>query len=273
VEEVGKVPPDDFLFQGLEMEGSSGALLAESGTIGGLEAVGGELIAEPMKAFGLQIETKELDGVGVGQVECGIVVEAGKPGRPILPLEGGEKGIEIGDGDIGMVFDGLPEMFGGIVSGAVKRNAFGDRVPVGKDSRGNGRRGAPTVDCVFPLLLHGDERVGVSGWGVFFDLREGLTEFVFGVSEERFKGPLVGHGDHAALDATTKEFAGELLALGVVEGGVAGPAASLRVDVSEELREGFKFDESVKSEGDRVTVLGDDRGWRNENLKGDGLGR
>ena len=39
--------------------------------------------------------------------------------------------------------------------------------------------------------------------------------------DERFERTLVGHGNDAALDAAAKQFAGQLLPLGVVEGGVA----------------------------------------------------
>ena len=60
-------------------------------------------------------------------------------------------------------------------------------------------------------------------------------EFVLGMCDERFERTLVGHGNDATLDAVAKQFAGQLLPLGVVEGGVAWPAMGLRVDVGKQF--------------------------------------
>jgi hypothetical protein len=65
-------------------------------------------------------------------------------------------------------------------------------------------------------LLDGDEGVDVSDRGGFGDLCESVAEFVFGVCNERFEGTVVDHGDDATLDATAKEFTGELLPPGLV---------------------------------------------------------
>jgi hypothetical protein len=46
----------------------------------------------------------------------------------------------------------------------------------------------------------------------------------------------------------------------------------LRVDIREQFGERSEFDESVKGEGDGMTVLGDDGGGRDESLQGDRLG-
>jgi len=227
VEDVGEVSPDDFFFEGGEAEGRGGALLRGTSVLGGLKIVPGELVAKPAKAVALEVEAQKLDGVRVREVEAGISVETVEPEPPILMLEGGEERVEVGDGSVAVILDGLPKVLGGVVGGAVERNAFGDRVPVGEDTCSNRGSGAPAIDGVFPFLLDGDEGVGVSGRSGFGDLGEGAAEFVFGVREERFEWTLVGHGDDATLDATAKKFTGELLPLGVVEGGVARPAMGL----------------------------------------------
>src|ERR1700722_3754072 len=85
--------------------------------------------------------------------------------------------------------------------------------------------------------------------------------------DQRFEGPYVSHGNDAALDATAKELAGELLALSFVEGRIPRPAMSLRVDVGEQFRESAKFDKSVESEGDGPAVLSNHRGWGDQSLK------
>jgi len=237
VENVGEISPDDFFFEGGEAEGRGVALLRGTSVLGGLKIARGELVAKPAKAVGLKVEVQELDSVGVREVEAGIGVETGEPGRPTLMLERGEEHVEVGDGYVGVIFDGLPEVLGGVVGGTVERNAFGHRVPIGEDTCGNGGSGAPAIDGVFPFLLDGDEGVRVSDRSGFGDLGECAAEFVFGVREECFEGTLVGHGDDTTLDATAKEFTGELLPLGVVEGGVARPAMNLRVNVGEQFRE------------------------------------
>jgi len=234
-----------------------------------LKIARGELVAKPAKAVGLKVEVQELDSVGVREVEAGIGVETGEPGRPTLMLERGEEHVEVGDGYVGVIFDGLPEVLGGVVGGTVERNAFGHRVPIGEDTCGNGGSGAPAIDGVFPFLLDGDEGVGVSDRSGFGDLGECAPEFAFGVREECFEGTLVGHGDDATLDATAKEFTGELLPLGVVEGRVARPATGLRVDVGKQVGERSEFDESVEGEFYGSAVLGDNRGWGDESLNGD----
>ena len=273
VEDVGEVSPDDLFFEGGEAEGRGGALLRGTSALGGLKIVRGKLVSKPAKAVALEVEAQELDGVGVREVEAGIGVETGEPGRPTLMLEGGEEHVEVGDGGVARIFDGLPKVLGGVVGGTVERDAFGDRIPIGEDTCRNGGSGAPAIDGVFPFLLDGDEGVGVSAGSGFGDLGECAAEFVFGVREECFEGTLIGHGDDAALDATAKEFPGELLPLGLVEGRVARPAMDLRVDVEKKCGERSEFDESVEGEVDGVAILGDDGGWGNESLKGDLLGR
>src|SRR5262249_44356238 len=162
-----------------------------------------------------------LDGVSVREIEDRIGVEPGKPGGPTLMLERGEERVEVVDGGVAVILDGLPKVLGGVVCGAIERDAFSDRVPIGEDTCGNGGSGAPAVNGVFPFLLDGDEGVGVSDGSGFGNLGECAAQFSFGVRQECFEGTLVGHGDDATLDATAKEFTGELLALEVVEGGVA----------------------------------------------------
>ena len=271
MEDVGEVSPDNFFFEGGEAERRAGALLRGASVVVRLKVMSGELIAEPAQAVGFEIEAQEFDGVGVRKVEIGIGVEAGDPGGPVLMFEVGEQRVEIGDGDVGMILDGLPEMLGGIVSSAVKRDAFGDRIPVGKDACGNGRSSAPAVDGVFPFLLDCDEGFGVSGGSGFGDLPEGAAEFVFSVCVKGFERTLVVHGNDAAFDAAVQNFAGELLALCVVEGWVARPAVGLGVDVREELGERLEFYECVQGEGDGMAVFCYDGGRRDEGLKGDGL--
>jgi len=184
-------------------------------------------------------------------------------------LEGGEERVEISDGSFGMIFDRLPKVLGGIVNSAVERDAFGDRVPIGENTRRNGGSGTPTVDGVFPFALDGDEGVGVSGRSGFGDLDECAAEFVFSVREECFEGTLIDHGDDATLNAFAKEVTGELLPFGVVQGGVARPAMGLRVDVGEQFGERAELDESVEGETDGMAVLDDDGRWSDESLKGD----
>ena len=167
-----------------------------------------------------------------------------------------------------MIFNGLPEVLGGIVSGAVKLDAFGDGVPVGEHTSGNRRRSAPAVQGMLPFLLDGEKAVGVAGRSGFFDLGQSLAKFVTGVSDQGLKGTFVGHGDDAAFDAAAEEFASEGLFLRVVE----IPTGSLGVDVEKELGKRFEFDEAVNGENHRVAVFGDDRGGSDQGLQGDLLG-
>ena len=226
-----------------------------------------------MKPVGLKVGAQELDGVSVGEVEAGIIVEASEPGRPTLTLQRGEERVELGDGGVAVILDGLPKVLGGIVGSAVERNAFSDGVPIGKDTCGNGGSGAPAINGVFPFLLNRDEGVSVSGRSRFGDLGECAAEFAFGVRDECFEGTLVDHGDDATLDAMAQEFTGELLSFGAVKGQAARPAMGLRVDIREQFGERSEFDESVEGEVDGVAVLGDDGGWGDERLNGDLLSR
>ena len=272
VEDVGEVSPYDFFFEATEAEGNGGPLLRGTSVLGGLKIVRGELVAKPSKTVALKVEAQELDCVGVREVEAGIGVETDEPRGPTLMLERGEESVEVGDGSLAVIFDGLPKVLGGVVGGAVQRNTFGDRVPIGEDTGRNGGSSAPAIDGVFPFLLNGDEGVRVSDRSGFGDLGECAAEFVFGVREECFEGTLVGHGDDATFDATAQEFTSELLPLGVVEDGVARPAMGLRVDIAEQFGERSEFDESVEGEVDGAAVLGDDGGRGDESLKGDLLG-
>ena len=269
VQDVGEVSPDDLFFDGGEAQGRGGTLLRGTSVLNRLKIVRGELVAKPAKSVALEVEAQELDGISVREVDARIGVETGEPGRPTLMLECSEKRVEIGDGSVAVIFDRLPKVLSGIVGGAIERDAFGDGVPIGEDTCRNGGSGAPAIDGVFPFLLDGDEGVGVSDRSWFGDLCEYVAEFVFGVREERFEWTLVGHGDDATLDATAKKFTGELLPLGVVEGGVTRPATGLRDDVREQFGERTEFDESVKGEFDGPAVLGDDGGWGDESLNGD----
>src|SRR5215472_9881374 len=271
VQDVGEVSPDDFFFEGGEAQGRAGTLLRGTSVLRGLQIVRGELVAKPAKAVALEVEAQELDGVSVREVEARIGVETGEPGRPTPVLERGEKRVEIGDGSVPVIFDGLPKVLSGVVGVAIERDAFRDRIPIGEDTCGNGGSGAPAIDGVFPFLLDGDEGVGVSDGSGFGDLGECVTEFVFGVRDERFDGTLVGHGDHTTFDAPAKEFTDELLPPGVVEGRIARPATGLRVDVGEQFGERSEFDESVKGEFDRTAVVGDHGGWGDESLNGNFL--
>jgi hypothetical protein len=88
---------------------------------------------------------------------------------------------------------------------------------------------------VFPFSLDGHEVLCVSNRSRFGDLGECAVEFVFGMRDERFERTLVGHGNDPTLDAVAKQFMGELLPLGVVEGGVVRPAMGLRIDVGKQF--------------------------------------
>ncbi len=235
VEDVGEVSPDDLFFEGGEAEGRGGALLRGTSVLGGLKIVCGELVAKPAKAVTSEVGAQELDCVSVREVKARIGVETGEPRRPILVLKRAKEGVEVGDGSIAVIFDSLPKVFGGVIGGAIERDALGDRVPIGEDTCGNGGSGTPAIDGVFPFLLDGDEGLGVSNRSGFGDLGECVAEFVLGMRDERFEGTLIGHGNDATLDAAAKQFAGELLPLGVVEGGVARPAMGLRVDVGKQF--------------------------------------
>ncbi len=272
VKDVSEISPDDLFFEGGEAEWRGGALLRGTNVFGRLKIVRGELVAKPAKPVALEIGAQELDRIGVREVEAGIVIKTRKPGCPALLLERGEERVEVGDGSIAMILDGLPKVLGGVIGGAIERDAFGDRVPIGEDARGNGGSGTPAIDGVFPFLLDGDKGVGVSGRSGFGDSGECLAEFVFGVREKRFEGAIVGHGDNTTLDAPAQEFTGELVPLGIAEGGVAWPTMSLRVDVGEKFGERSEFDKSVEGEGDGAPVLDDDGGWSDESLNGDLLG-
>lgn len=122
---------------------------------------------------------------------------------------------------------------------------------------------------MLPFSLDGHEGVGISDGSGFDNLGECAAQFAFRVREERFEGALVRHGDDSTFDAPAKEFTGELLPLGVVEGRVARPAMGLRVDVGEQFRERRKFDESVECEIDGAAVLNDDGGRSNESFNRD----
>ena len=235
VEDVGEVSPDDLFFEGGEAEGRGGPLLRGASALGGLKIVRGELVAKPAKAVAREVGTQELDCVSVREVEARIRIETGEPRRPILALKRGEEGVEVGDGSVAVIFHRLPKVLGGIIGGGIELDALGDRVPIGEDTCGNGGSGAPAIDSVFPFPLDGDEGLGVSNRSGFGDLGKCAAEFVFGVRDERFERTLVGHGNDATLDAVAKQFTGELLPLGVVEGGVARPAMGLRVDVRKQF--------------------------------------
>ena len=269
MEDVGEVSPDDLFFEGREAQRCGGTLLRGTSVLGGLKIVRRQLVAKPAKAIALEVEAQELDGVSIRKVERRVAIETGEPGRPVLMLERGEERVEIGDGCVPVIFDGLPKVLRGIVGRAIERDPFGDRVPIGEDACRNGGSGAPAIDGVFPFFLNGDEGVGVSGRSGFGDLCQCVSQFVFGVRDKRFEGTLVGHGDHATLDATTKKFTGEVLPLGVVQGRVARPATGLRIDVGKQLGERCEFDESVNGEFDGAAVLVDDGGWSDESLNGD----
>ena len=139
MEDVGKVSPDDFFFEGGKAEGCADTLLRGASMVVRLKIMSGELLAKPAQTVGLEIEAEELDGVGVGKVEVGIGVEAGDPCGPVLMIEVSKQRGEVGDGNVGVIFDGLPEVLGGIIGGAVEWDAFGDGVPVGKIGRASCR--------------------------------------------------------------------------------------------------------------------------------------
>ena len=272
VEDVGEVSPDDLLFEGGEAEGRRAALLRGTSVLGGLKTVRDELVAKPAKAIAPEVEAQELDCVSVREVEAGIGIEPGEPRCPILALKPGQQGVEVGDRGVAVIFDRLPKVLGGVIGGAIEWDALGDRIPIGENTCGNRGSGAPAIDGVFPLLLDGDEGLGVSNRIGFSDLGERAAEFVFGMRDERFERALVGHGDDATLDAVAKQFTGELLPLGVVEGGVARPAMDLRVNVGKQFGQRSEFDESVEREIDGAAVPGDDRRRGDKSLNGDLLG-
>lgn len=109
VQDVGKVSPDDLFFEGGEAQGRGGTLLRATSVLGRLKIVLGELVAKPAKAVALEVEVEELDGVSVREVDARVGVETGEPGRPTLMIEGGEERVEIGDGSVAVIFDGLPK--------------------------------------------------------------------------------------------------------------------------------------------------------------------
>ena len=80
MEEVCEVSPENFLFESGEAEGSDGTLLGRAGVFFGLQVLALEFVGEPLEAISGKVVAKEFDGVGVGEVEVGVGVEASQPG-------------------------------------------------------------------------------------------------------------------------------------------------------------------------------------------------
>ena len=84
---------------------------------------------------------------------------------------------------------------------------------------------------MFPLFLHCEKGFGVSRRDGFLHLCQGLPQFLAGVGYQGFEGTLVNHGDDAALDSATQQFAAPEAFPGVVQAGL--PALGLGFYVGE----------------------------------------
>ena len=130
VEQIGQVSPQNFFFERAEAKRGGAALLRQPGVIGRTEAVARQFAAKPGDPLRRQIVAQKLDGVGVGQIQLGIGIEACEPGAPVPVLEHAEQFHQLSDRDVGMIFHRLPEVFCRIVGGAVKLDAFLNGIPV-----------------------------------------------------------------------------------------------------------------------------------------------
>ena len=118
---------------------------------------------------------------------------------------------------------------------------------------------------MFPLFLHREKRLGVSRRHRFLHLRQGLPQFPAGVSDQGLERALVDHGDDAALNSATQQFACQALPCGIVQAGF--PALLLGIDVGKQIRQRLEFDEAVKGESDGTAVLQDRGRGRDQGLK------
>src|SRR6202043_1005169 len=107
---------------------------------------------------------------------------------------------------------------------------------------------------MLPFLLHGQKLLGVTGRRRLFHVRERLPEFLAGVRYQRFEGTLVRHRDHATLNSAAQQFERQALLPSVVETANRLPAASLGLDVREQLGERFELDETVNRKGDYAAI-------------------
>jgi hypothetical protein len=108
---------------------------------------------------------------------------------------------------------------------------------------------------MFPLLLHRQKRLAITGRHRVFHLGEGLPQFPAGVGEQGLERALVDHGDDPALNSAPKQFACQALPCGVVQAGF--PALLLRIDVGKHVRQRLELEETMKSESDGMAVFHD----------------
>ena len=99
---------------------------------------------------------------------------------------------------------------------------------------------------MFPLLLHCQKRLAITGRYRFFHLRQGLPQFPAGVGDQGLERALVNHGDDAALNSAPQQFACQALPCGIVQAGF--PALPLGIDVGKHIRQRLELDEAMKSE-------------------------
>ena len=142
---------------------------------------------------------QEFQRVSVRQILLWITIQTLEPWVPISGLHAAQQVNYFGDGDVGVILHGLPEMLGRIVSRAEELNAFLNRVPVGENSSLNHRGGAPTVNRMLPFFLHGQEILGIAGGHGFLHLHKSLLEFSGCVRDQQFN-----HGNNTALDSATQ---------------------------------------------------------------------
>ncbi len=108
---------------------------------------------------------------------------------------------------------------------------------------------------MFPLLLHRQKRLVITGRHRFFHLGQGQPQFPDGVSDQGLERALVNHGDDAALNSAPQQFACQALPCGIVEAGF--PALLLGIDVGKHVRQRLELDEAMKGEADGTAVFHD----------------
>ena len=118
---------------------------------------------------------------------------------------------------------------------------------------------------MFPLFLHRQKRLAITGRHRFLHLRQGLPQFPAGVSDQGLERALVDHGDDPALDSAPQQFACQALPCGIVEAGF--PALLLGIDVGKHIRQRLELDEAMKGESDGAAVFQDRGRRRDQGLK------
>src|SRR5580704_11495663 len=145
MEQIGQIAPQNFFLWRGEAEGIVTALLNLPGTVALAQALTGQFVPKPVKPFQRQVVAQELHGVGVRQIQLGIVIQPRNPWVPVLLLEHAEQLRQVGYVNVGTIFYRLPEVLGRIVSGSVESNAFLNWVPIREHTPRNGWRSTPAV--------------------------------------------------------------------------------------------------------------------------------